>query len=113
MQTEAPGLAETEVEQLVSLPIEPAITGTSQLDTVRSSSIPGLSVVTCIFAENTDIFRARQLITEKLQLARALLPQGANNPQMTPISSPIGILFRISMTSKTTSPMHLRTLATV
>ncbi len=111
IQTEAPGLSATEVEQLVSLPIETAINGTSQLDTLRSSSIPGLSVVTCIFAENTDIFRARQLITEKLQLARALLPQGANNPQMTPISSPIGILFRISMTSKTTSPMDLRTLA--
>jgi CzcA family heavy metal efflux pump len=67
--------------------------------------------VICIFAANTDIFRARQLITERLQLARVLLPQSANNPTMLPISSPIGILFRISMTGKTTSLMDLRTLA--
>src|SRR5437660_3477608 len=110
IQTEAPGFSATEVEQLITLPLETSLNGTSQLDTLRSSSIPGLSVLTCIFAADTDIFRARQLVTEKLQLARALLPPGANNPQMMPISSPIGILFRISMTSRTTSLMDLRTL---
>ena len=119
IQTEAPGFSASEVEQLVSLPLETALNGTSQLDTLRSSSISGLSVVTCVFAANTDIFRARQLVTEKLQLARARLPQGANEPQMAPISSPIGILFKISLTSQTTSlptsqtisAMDLRTLA--
>ena len=111
IQTEAPGFPATEVEQLISLPIESAINGTSHLDTLRSSSIAGLSVVTCIFDADTDIFRARQFVAEKLQLARARLPQGANDPQMAPISSPIGILFKISMTSRTTSPMDLRTLA--
>ncbi len=111
IQTEAPGFSATEVEQLISLPVETTLNGTSQLDTLRSSSIAGLSVITCIFAANTDIFRARQLVTEKLQLARSRLPQGANEPQMAPISSPIGILFRISLTSRTTSAMDLRTLA--
>ena len=111
IQTEAPGFSASEVEQLVSLPLESALNGTSQLDTLRSSSISGLSVVTCVFAANTDIFRARQLVTEKLQLARARLPQGASEPQMAPISSPIGILFKISLTSQTISAMDLRTLA--
>ncbi|MDQ2900964.1 MAG: efflux RND transporter permease subunit, partial [Acidobacteriota bacterium] len=111
IQTESPGFSATEVEQLVSLPIETTLNGTSELETLRSSSIAGLSVVTCIFAAGTDIFRARQLVTEKLQLARARLPQGANDPHMAPISSPIGTLFKISLTSRTTSPMDLRTLA--
>lgn len=111
IQTEAPGFSATEVEQLISLPIETTLNGTSQLDTLRSSSIAGLSVVTCVFEASTDIFRARQLVTEKLQLARARLPQGANDPQMAPISSPIGILFKISLTSGATSAMDLRTLA--
>ncbi len=111
IQTEAPGFSATEVEQLISLPLETAINGTSRLDTLRSSSIAGLSVVTCVFTEGTDIFRARQLVTEKLQLARTRLPQGANEPQMAPISSPIGTLFKISMTGRTTSLMDLRTLA--
>ena len=111
VQTEAAGFSATEVEQLVSLPLETTLNGTSRLDTLRSSSIAGLSVVTCIFAPDTDIFRARQLVAEKMQLARARLPQGANDPQMAPISSPIGTLFKISLTSRTTSLMDLRTLA--
>ena len=78
IQTEAPGFSATEVEQLVSLPIETTLNGTSQLDSLRSTSIAGLSVVTCIFALDADIFRARQNVTEKLQLAHARLPQGAS-----------------------------------
>ena len=111
IQTEAPGFSATEVEQLITLPLETSLNGTSQLDALRSSSIPGLSVLTCIFAAGTDIFRARQLVAERLQLARAVLPPAGNNPQMMPISSPIGILFKIGMTSRTTSVMDVRTLA--
>src|SRR3984893_5035965 len=111
IQTEARGLAPEEVEQLVSLPLENALNGTANLETIRSSSIVGLSVVTCIFAGGTDIFRARQLVGEKLQLALARLPAGIGQPQMMPISTPVGILMKISLTAGRTSLMDLRTLA--
>src|SRR5438477_3050021 len=65
IQTEAPGLSAEEVEQLVTLPLETQLNGTAQMDTIRSSSIVGLSVITCVFQSATDIFRARQFITEK------------------------------------------------
>src|SRR5499427_2827483 len=111
IQTEAVGLSAEEVEQLVTLPLETQLNGTAELDTIRSSSIGGLSVITCVFQPNTDIFRARQLITEKLQLASTHLPATAGQPQMTPISSPAGILLKISLTSDKTSLMELRTIA--
>jgi Cu(I)/Ag(I) efflux system membrane protein CusA/SilA len=111
IQTEARGLSPEEVEQLVSLPLETALNGTASLETIRSSSIVGLSVVTCIFEAGTDIFRARQLVGEKLQVAMARLPAGIGEPQMMPISSPVGILFKISLTAPKTSLMDLRTLA--
>src|SRR5437773_4318043 len=111
IQTEAQGLSAQEVEQLVSIPLEIAINGTSSLESVRSSSIAGLSVVTCIFEGGTDIFRARQLVGEKLQVARQRLPINADESQMMPISSPVGILLKVSLTSDKTSLMDLRTLA--
>src|SRR5438132_1893305 len=111
IQTEARGLSAEEVEQLVTLPLETQLNGTTELDTIRSSSIVGLSVITCVFQAGTDIFRARQLITEKLQLAAAHLPATAGQPQMMPISSPAGILLKISLTSDKTSLMELRTVA--
>src|SRR2546423_12897335 len=71
IQTEAATLSPEEVELLVSLPLESALNGTPNLETIRSSSIAGLSVVSCIFQDKTDIFRARQLVAEKLQLVRS------------------------------------------
>src|SRR3989454_3224974 len=111
IQTEAPGMSAEETEQLVTLPLETALNGTANLETIRSSSIVGLSVLTCVFQAGTDIFQARQLVSEKLQLAAPHLPDTAGQPQMMPISSPVGILFKISVTSGQTSPMDLRTLA--
>ncbi len=111
IQTEAVGLSVEEVEQLVTLPLETQLNGTAELDTIRSSSIVGLSVITCVFQVNTDIFRARQLITEKLQLASTHLPATAGQPQMMPISPPAGVLLKISLTSDKTSLMDLRTMA--
>src|SRR5215831_7433600 len=111
IQTEAAGLSAEDVEQLVTVPLETQLNGTAELDTIRSSSIVGLSVITCVFQANTDIFRARQLITEKLQLASTHLPATAGQPQMMPISSPAGILLKISLTSAKTSMMDLRTMA--
>ena len=111
LQTEAPGMSAEEVEQLVTLPLETQLNGTAQLETIRSSSIVGLSVITCVFQAATDIFRARQLVSEKLQLASAHLPMAAGAPQMMPIISNVGIILKISLTSDKTSLMDLRTLA--
>src|SRR5437867_7527895 len=111
LQTEAPGLSAEEVERLVTLPLETQLNGTAEMDTIRSSSIVGLSVITCVFQAGADIFRARQLIAEKLQLAMAHLPATAGQSQMMPISSPAGILLKISLTSDKTSLMDLRTPA--
>lgn len=110
IQTETAGLSPEEVEQLVSVQLEQALNGTADLETLRSSSIAGLSVVTCIFRDGTDIFRARQLVSEKLQLARGNLPDGVQ-PQLMPVSSPVGILVKISLTADTTSMRDLRTVA--
>src|SRR5262245_20834284 len=111
IQTEAVGMSAEEVEQLVTVPLETQLNGTAELDTIRSSSIVGLSVITCVFQPNIDIFRARQLITEKLQLASTNLPITAGQAQMMPISAPAGILLKISLTSVKTSLMDLRTIA--
>ncbi len=111
IQTEAASLSAEEVEQLVTLPIEYALNGTSELATIRSSSAVGLSVITCVFEDGTDIFRARQLVNEKLQLAIPRLPPGAEVPQMMPISPPVGIIVKMSLRSDKTSLMALRTLA--
>lgn len=111
IQAEASCFSAEEVERLVALPLETALNGASNLATIRSSSTAGLAVITCVFEEGTDIFRARQLVSEKLQVARARLPEGAKEPQMTPISPPVGTLLRISLTAKQTSLMDLRTLA--
>jgi CzcA family heavy metal efflux pump len=111
LQTEAPGMSAEEVEQLVTLPLETQLNGTAQLETIRSSSIVGLSVITCVFQPGTDIFRARQLVSEKLQLASTHLPATAGPPQMMPIISNVGIILKISLTSDKTSLRDLRTLA--
>jgi CzcA family heavy metal efflux pump len=111
IQTEALGFSPEEVESLVTLPLEYALNGTSNLETMRSSSAAGLSVITCIFEPGTDIFRARQLVSERLQVARRRLPQEVGDPQMMPISSPVGIILKLTLTSDKSSLMDLRTLA--
>ncbi|MCT7989410.1 efflux RND transporter permease subunit [Laspinema olomoucense] len=98
IQTEAPGLAPEEVESLVTYPIESAINGTPGLETVRSASGVGLSVVKVIFRWGTDEYQARQLVTERLQQAASQLPQGVETPQISPISSPIGTIIQYAFT---------------
>ncbi|MFH7024605.1 MAG: efflux RND transporter permease subunit [Heteroscytonema crispum UTEX LB 1556] len=98
IQTEAPGLAPEEVESLVTLPIESAINGTPGVQAVRSSSAASISVVRIIFNWGTDIYQARQLVTERLQQAQNKLPEGVETPQISPISSPIGTVIKYAFT---------------
>src|SRR5260370_21559788 len=107
--TESHGMAPEEVEALVSLPIEAVMNGTSDVFRVRSNSAAGISIVFVEFNLGTDIYRARQLVTEKLGQVR--LPAGIRPPVLRPIASTMSEIMLISMTGKTTSPMELRSLA--
>ncbi len=108
IQTEAPGLAPEEVESLVTRPIESAINGTPGVENVRSSSAVGISVVKVVFGWDTDIYRARQLVTERLQQAQSLLPAGVEIPQISPTSSPLGAVVKYAFTAETTPLMEVR-----
>lgn len=110
IQTEAPGLAPEEVESLVTLPIESAINGTPGVTTVRSSSAVSISVVRVIFEWGTDVYQARQLVTERLQQAESKLPEGVETPQISPISSPIGTVVKYAFTSPNVPLMEVRRL---
>lgn len=110
IQTEAPGLAPEEVESLVTLPIESAVNGTPGVTTVRSSSAVGISVVKVIFSWGTNVYQARQLVTERLQQATEKLPKSVASPQISPISSPIGTVLQYAFTSETTPLMEVRRL---
>ena len=98
VQTEAPGLAPEEVESLVTFPIESAVNGTPGVDIVRSSSGVGISVVQITFKWGTDVYLARQLISERLQQVTSKLPQGVEIPQISPLASPIGTVLTYSFT---------------
>lgn len=99
VQTEATGLGTLDVEQLVTRPLEQVLLGTPQATSVRSTSAPGLSVVTLMFEDGVDIYRARQVVTERLQLAQTRLPQGIRPPQLAPILAPISAILKFTLTS--------------
>lgn len=98
IQVEAPGLAPEEVESLVTLPVESAINGTPGVTAVRSASAAGISAVRIIFNQNTDIYQARQLVTERLQQATGKLPPGVETPQISPTTSPVGLVVQYAFT---------------
>jgi CzcA family heavy metal efflux pump len=109
IQTEAPGLSSEQVELLVSQPLEFALGGTLGLQTIRSESIHGLSVVTVIFPEQSDIYRNRQLINERLAQAANKLPKGIT-PVMLPLASSSATVLTLGLNSGKTDLMHLRGL---
>jgi nickel/cobalt tolerance cation efflux system protein len=110
IQTEAPGLAPEEVEALITLPIESAVNGTPGVETVRSSSAVSISVVRVIFNWGTDVYQARQLVTERLQQVQEKLPEGVGTPQISPVSSPVGTVLMYAFTAETTPLMEVRRL---
>jgi CzcA family heavy metal efflux pump len=111
LQTEAPGLSSEEVEQLVTLPIETGLNGTPGLKTIRSQSIQGLSIVTLVFGDSTDIFRDRQMVTERLGEVISRLPQGVGPPLLGPLASSASLTLVMGLTSTNRTPMELRTFA--
>jgi CzcA family heavy metal efflux pump len=111
IQTESSGLSTEEVERLVTVPVESALGGMTRLETLRSSSISGLSVVTAIFEEGTNILSARQFVKERLDEIAPLLPQGVEPPRMVPLTASTSRLLLVGLTSTKTSLQDLRTLA--
>ncbi|MDP2561232.1 efflux RND transporter permease subunit [Psychrobium sp. 1_MG-2023] len=94
VNTEAPGLAAEEVEQLITYPIEAVMYALPDVEQVRSISKTGLSGVTVVFKEGTDIYFARQLVFERLQAAKELIPQGVGIPEMGPNTSGLGQVYQ-------------------
>lgn len=111
IQTEAPGLAPQDVETLITYPLESAINGTPGVDSVRSSSSVGLSTITVVFHTGTNIYLDRQLVNERIQSVTGSLPPGTQPPAMLPVTSAVGWLVKYALTSKTLSPMDLRTIS--
>ncbi|MEQ1766549.1 MAG: efflux RND transporter permease subunit, partial [Methylotenera sp.] len=109
IQTESPGLSAELVESIVTQSIETSIAGTVGIESMRSQSIPGLSIITIIFDENTDIYRNRQVIAERLATLNNKLPKGIT-PNITPLTSSASTVLGFGLTSKTRSLTEIRTL---
>ncbi len=111
IQTEAPGLAPEDVERLITFPMETAVNGTPGVDVIRSKSSAGLSTIIVVFTWGTDIYRARQLVSERLQSAKQALPPGTKELTMLPVTSAVSWLVKYALVSETLSPLDLRTIS--
>lgn len=111
VQTQAPGMATQDVETLITYPLESAINGTPGVASVRSKTSVGLSTITIVFDDQTDIYRNRQLVNERILQVTNRLPPGANSPVMLPVISAVGWLVKYALVSSTTSPETLRTIS--
>lgn len=111
IQTEAPGLSPEQVELLVTLPIETMVNGLGDMESLRSESIEGLSIITAVFKEGSDVFIARQMLAEKLAETAGTLPASVKTPRMTPLTSSTMDLLKIGLVTDKMTPMELRTFA--
>ena len=110
IMTNAPGLPPEDVENLITFPVESAMSGLPDVEEVRSVSKFGLSVVTVVFFEGTDIYAARTLVSERLAEAREAIPEGYGQPEMGPIATGLGEIYQFEVRGEGYSPMELRTL---
>ncbi len=119
--TKAPALAPLEVERLISFPVESAMAGLPDIEEIRSVSKFGLSAVTVVFEEGTDIYRARQLVQERLTEVREAIPEGYGSPELGPIATGLGEIYQFEVRGEPScpaaqdtpdcySPMELRTI---
>ena len=111
IQTEAPGLSPEEVELLVTQPIENAVNGVTGIESMRSRSIQGLSVITVVFRTGNNVYLERQLVAERLATLSGQLPSSVATPVMTPLQSSTGDVLVLGLTSGRQSLMQLRTVA--
>ncbi|MBV8496438.1 MAG: efflux RND transporter permease subunit, partial [Gammaproteobacteria bacterium] len=111
IQTEAPGFAPQQVEELVTKPIENAVNGAAGLATMRSQSIPGLSVVTITLTRGVDVHVARQGISERLSELGSTLPAGVGTPKLSPLVSSTMDLLKIGLLSDSVDGFRLRDTA--
>jgi CzcA family heavy metal efflux pump len=111
IQTEAPGLSPEQVELLITRPVETMVNGLGDMESLRSESIEGLSIIYAVFKEGTDVFRARQMLAEKLAETAGELPAGVQTPRMTPLTSSTMDLLKIGMVSDKMTAMQLRSFA--
>ena len=110
VQAEAPGLDATQVEALVTRPLEGLLAGTENVESVRSTSSQGLSAIQVVFGRSGDPYRQRQVVTERLAESAGLLPAGAGPPLLSPLSSSMEYLVHFGYTSERLSPIELRDL---
>ena len=111
IQTESPGLAPEQVEVLVTQPIENAINGVAGIQSLRSSSIQGLSVITVVFRASSNIFLDRQVVAERLSNLTGVLPSGVHPPTMTPLTSSTSTVLAVGLTWPGHNLMQLSTVA--
>ena len=109
--TESHGMAPEEVERLVTFPIETSVNGSGNVRRVRSSSSAGISIVWVEFDWGTDIYKARQIVSEKISIVANQLPSGVSAPIMAPQSSIMGEIMLISVTAKKMNQLDIRTIA--
>ena len=111
--TRAPGLTPEEVERLISRPVEAALGGAPGLVQQRSLSRFGISAVTAVFGDDVDPYRARQAVQERLQRVTATLPEGAEAPELGPLSGGLGEVYQVALRSPTRTQAELLELATL
>jgi CzcA family heavy metal efflux pump len=110
VQAEAPGLDATQVESLVTRPLEGLLAGAENVEAVRSTSSQGLSAIQVVFGREGDPYRQRQVITERLADSSSLLPNGVGAPLLSPLSSSMEYLLHFGFTSERLTPIELRDL---
>ena len=110
INTDAPGMGAVEVEKLITFPIEASMMGLPDIEEIRSLSKTALSQVTVVFKDRVDIYFARRLVMERLQVAKAQIPKGIGTPVMGPISTGLGEIYQYAVEGEGYSPLELRTI---